>query len=169
MTKASLRAIVSSMDVMTPNQRHKAMAHNRGRTGPERSLASGLWRRGLRYFTHEGYKSVTGERLYGKPDMVFPRKRIVIFVDGCFWHGCPEWDKSTEQSGEFWVKKIETNKKRDQRVTSELKRQGWTVLRVPEHDVRTKAALTQTVNWLLPLILSGPSMGGNFASGDEGV
>jgi DNA mismatch endonuclease (patch repair protein) len=112
---------------------------------------------------------VTGEQLYGKPDMVFPRKRIVIFVDGCFWHGCPECDKSPEQSGEFWVKKIETNKKRDQRVTSELKSQGWTVLRVPEHDVRTKVAVTQTVNWLLPLIRSGPSMGGNFANGDEGV
>ena len=156
-------------DVMTPSQRHLAMVHNRGRTGPERSLASGLWRRGLRYFTHEGYKSVTGEQLYGKPDMVFSRKRIVIFVDGCFWHGCPECDKSPEQSGEFWVKKIETNKKRDQRVTSELKSQGWTVLRVPEHDVRTKAALAQTVNRLLPLIQSGPSGCSNFANGDEGV
>ena len=156
-------------DVMTPSQRHLAMSHNRGRTSPERSLASGLWLRGLRYLTHEGYKSVTGKQLSGKPDMVFSRKRIVIFVDGCFWHGCPDCDKSPEQSGEFWVKKIETNKERDQRVTSELKSQGWTVLRVPEHDVRTKAALTQTVHRLLLLIQSGPTGCGNLANGDEGV
>ena len=94
---------------------------------------------------------------------------MLIFVDGCFWHGCSGCDKSPEQSGEFWVKKIETNKKRDQQVTLELTSQGWTVLRIPEHDVRTKAALTQTVDRLLSLIQSGPSGGGNFANGDEGV
>ena len=119
--------------------------------------------------THEGYKSVKGERILGNPDMVFSKKRLVIFVDGCFWHGCPECHKSPEQSGEFWVKKIETNKKRDQRVTLELTSQGWTVLRIPEHDVRTKAALTQTVDRLMPLIQSGPSGSGSFANGDERV
>lgn len=123
----------------------------------------------MRYLTHGGYKSISGEKLFGNPDLVFPRKKLVIFVDGCFWHGCPECDKSPEQSGEFWVRKIETNKKRDKRVASELRSQGWTVLRVPEHDVRTKAALTQTLNRLLPLIQSGTSGGGNFANGDEDV
>ncbi len=63
------------------------MSHNRGRTGPERALASELWRRGLRYLTYEGYKSISGKRLVGKPDLVFSRERIVVFVDGCFWHG----------------------------------------------------------------------------------
>ena len=101
--------------------------------------------------------------------MVFPKKKMLIFVDGCFWHGCPECDKSPEQSGEFWVKKIETNKKRDQRVTLELTSQGWTVLRIPEHDVRTKAALTQTVDRLIPLIQSVHSGSNSFAIGDEGV
>ena len=154
---------------MTPFQRHLAMAHNHGRTYPERALASALWRHGVRYLTHGGYKSISGKKLLGNPDLVFPRKKLVIFVDGCFWHGCPECGKAPEQSGEFWVRKIETNKKRDQRVTSELRSQGWTVLRVPEHDVRTKAALTQTLNRLLPLIQSGTSGGGNFANGDEDV
>ena len=128
------------------------MAHNRGRTVPELALASALWRRGMRYFTPEGYRSVSGQKLLGNPDLVFPKRKLVIFVDGCFWHGCPECNKSPERSGEFWVSKIETNKKRDERVTSELRSQGWTVLRIPEHDVRTKAALAQTVNRLLPLI-----------------
>ena len=141
-------------DVMTANQRYRAMAHNRGRTRPERALASGLWRHGLRYFTHDGYRAVTGKRLIGKPDMVFPRKHIVIFVDGCFWHGCPDCGKSPEQSGQFWAEKIATNLERDQRVTDTLENDGWTVFRVREHDLRTKTTLAQTVNRLIPLLLA---------------
>ena len=140
------------MDVMTPVQRYRAMVHNRGRTQPERALASGLWRRGVRYFTHDGYRAVSGKRLMGKPDMVFPRKRVVIFVDGCFWHGCAYCNKSSKLSGQFWTEKIATNQDRDQRVTSSLQAEGWTVLRIPEHDVRTKVALAQTIERLIPLL-----------------
>lgn len=142
------------MDVMAPAQRHKAMAHNRGRTRPERALASGLWRRGVRYFTYKGYRAVSGRRLQGQPDMVFPRKRLAVFVDGCFWHGCPECDKRPEQSGEFWANKIKTTQQRDRRVTAALEGEGWTVLRVPEHAVRTKESLAQTVDSLAELILT---------------
>ncbi len=141
------------MDALNPQQRYKAMAHNRGRTGPERALASGLWRRGLRYFTHDGYRAVSGKRLMGKPDMVFPRKRVVIFVDGCFWHGCADCNKASKLSGQFWTEKIATNQERDQRVTVILQAEGWTVLRIPEHDVRAKAALEQTIERLIPLLL----------------
>ena len=144
------------MDVMTPTQRYRAMVHNRGRTGPERALASGLWRRGLRYLTHDGYQSVTGNRLIGKPDMVFSRKRAVVFVDGCFWHGCADCNKSSKLSGRFWTEKIATTQERDQRVTASLQADGWTVLRIPEHDIRTKAALAQTVNRLASLLLANP-------------
>ena len=142
------------MDVMTPVQRYRAMAHNRGRTQPERALASGLWRRGLRYFTHDGYRAVSGKRLMGKPDLVFPRKRVVIFVDGCFWHGCADCNKSSKLSGPFWTEKIATNQERDKRVTEGLQADGWTVLRIPEHDVRTKSALAQTIERLMSLLLS---------------
>ena len=141
------------MDVMTPTQRYRAMAHNRGRTGPECALASGLWRRGLRYFTHDGYRSVTGKRLMGKPDIIFPRKRVVIFVDGCFWHGCADCNKTAKLRGQFWTEKIATNRERDQRVMASLQADGWTVFRIPEHDVRTKAALAGTVNRLAALLL----------------
>ena len=143
-------------DVMTPRQRYKAMAHNRGRTGPERALASALWRRGVRYFTHEGYKSVTGTRLLGNPDMVLPRKRMVIFVDGCFWHGCAQCRKHEGLDGESWVNKIAANIERDRRVTAELEGEGWTVFRIPEHDVNTKAALSETVSRLVSLIRAVP-------------
>ena len=138
---------------MTPSQRYRAMAHNRGRTTPERALASGLWRRGLRYFTHDGYQAVSGKRLIGKPDMVFPRKRIVIFVDGCFWHGCADCKKTSKLSGQFWIEKIATNQRRDQRVTASLQAEGWTVLRIREHDVRTTVALARTIERLIPLLL----------------
>ena len=144
------------MDAMTATQRYRAMVHNRGRTAPERALASGLWRRGLRYYTHEGYRAVSGKRLLGKPDMVFPRKRVVIFVDGCFWHGCADCDKSSKLRGQFWTEKIATNQKRDRRVTASLQADGWTVLRIPEHDVRTKAAMSQTVERLVSLLHANP-------------
>lgn len=143
-------------DVMTPAQRYRAMAHNRGRTQPERALASGLWRRGLRYYTHDGYRAVSGKQLIGKPDMIFPRKRIVIFVDGCFWHGCADCNKTSKLSGRFWTEKIATNQKRDQRVTASLQAEGWTVLRIPEHNVHTKAVLAQTIERLAPLLLGNP-------------
>lgn len=135
-------------DVMTPVQRHKAMASNRGRTGPERALASVLWRLGLRFLTADGYRSRYGENLVGKPDLVFPRKRVVVFVDGCFWHGCQKCRGVPRQSGEFWANKIEANVKRDQHVTTQLQDEGWTVIRVPEHDVRMRAALRETVTRL---------------------
>ena len=144
-------------DVLTPSQRYQAMAHNRGRTQPERALASGLWSHGLRYYTHAGYATLTGKRLLGKPDLVFPRKRIVIFVDGCFWHGCIDCGKSTYQSSRFWVDKIANNRERDRRVTATLEDAGWTVLRIPEHKLRTKSTLSQTVKHLATLLLAIPS------------
>ena len=141
---------------MKPSQRYKAMAHNRGRTGPELALASGLWRQGIRYFTHEGYKSVSGTKLPGSPDMVLPRKRIAIFVDGCFWHGCSQCGKHKGLKEESWVNKIAGNRARDRRVTAELEADGWTVLRIPEHDIDTKTALSETVNRLVSLIRAAP-------------
>ncbi len=144
---------------MTPSQRHRAMAHNRGRTNPERLLASGLWHRGIRYLTHEGYRTIRGERLPGKPDLIFPRKKLVIFVDGCFWHGCTKCGKHAKLEDDFWVNKIATNRNRDQLIATELEGMGWQVIRVPEHDIRPKAALIQTIDRLMQLILAESSYG----------
>lgn len=144
------------MDLLTADQRYRAMSNNRGRTRPERSLASLLWRKGLRYLTSRGYRSLTGKRLLGNPDLVFSRQKVAVFVDGCFWHGCPDCGKSPEQSGQFWVDKIAKNRERDRRVTANLENDGWTVLRVPEHEVRTRAALSQTVERLIPLLMGNP-------------
>ena len=146
------------MDIMSASQRFKAMSNNRGRTRPERALASGLWRVGLRYFTHEGYRAITGKNLSGNPDIVFPRKGIVIFVDGCFWHGCPECRKHEGLRGQFWVNKINANRERDTRVTRELTEAGWSVLRIPEHDLNSKKALAETIDRLVPLIQASATL-----------
>lgn len=140
------------MDVMSPTQRHRAMAHNRGRTTPERALASALWRRGIRFYTPDGYKSATGKKLPGNPDLLLPRKKVTVFVDGCFWHGCPQCRKHEGLTGEFWIGKIKANKRRDERVTAELEALGWTVVRVPEHEVNNKATLVKTANDVAKLI-----------------
>ena len=120
-------------------------------------MASALWRQGVRYFTHEGYESVSGVELPGKPDMVLPRKRIAIFVDGCFWHGCRQCGKHDGLKGEFWVDKITSNEARDRRITAELEGDGWNVIRVPEHDIRTKSSLKETADRLVSQIRAAPT------------
>lgn len=76
--------------------------------------------------------------LIGKPDFVFRRERVAVFVDGCFWHGCPRHYKPPGTRGAFWRNKVETNRDRDRRVTRALRKAGWTVLRVWEHDLAAK-------------------------------
>ncbi len=140
------------MDVMTPEQRKRAMAHNRGRTRPERALASALWRLGFRFLTATGYKLRYGVALPGHPDMIFPRRRVALFVDGCFWHGCPECSGVPYQSGEFWAKKIIGNRERDLKVTRDLEALGWTVLRIPEHCLRTKSRFQDTISKIASIL-----------------
>jgi len=123
----------------------KAMRSNRGRTRPERMFASLLWRLGFRYVTPDGYRSVHGERFLGQPDLIFTRKRVVIFVDGCFWHGCPRCHNVEADCNEFWQHKIEGNRIRDRRVTKQLEREDWTVIRVWEHDLRSSRGRERVV------------------------
>ena len=136
---------MSRRDVMTPSQRKKAMSHNRGRTGPERALASALWRRGLRYLTDGGYRKLAGHSLPGHPDLIFAGQRVIVFVDGCFWHGCAECARVPDDMSEWWKQKIRTNQERDVRVSRELAQRGWHVIRVPEHSVRRRDRLAETV------------------------
>jgi len=67
-----------------------------------------------------------------RPDFVFRRERVAVFVDGCFWHGCPRHGTRPKQNGRFWREKIERNQARDRRVTRALRAQGWKVLRLWE-------------------------------------
>lgn len=73
-----------------------------------------------------------------RPDFVFPRLRVALFVDGCFWHGCPRHGTKPKTRASFWLAKITGNKARDRRVNRALRGRGWTVVRVWEHELARK-------------------------------
>jgi len=100
-------------------------------------VRKGLHARGLRY-------RLGGAKLPGRPDIVLPKYRAVVFVHGCFWHGheCPLY-RLPKTRPEFWADKIGKNRARDQRVTSELEAMGWRVLTVWECSLRGKTAIEQ--------------------------
>ena len=81
-----------------------------------------------------------GQKLMGKPDFVFRREKVIVFVDGCFWHGCPKpkHARSPKNRAEWWAAKLQKNKDRDRRVTRELRKHGWKVIRVWECDLAPK-------------------------------
>ena len=99
-------------------------------TAPELALRAVLWRRGLRYRLHLRIGRA-------RPDIAFPKQRIAIFVDGCFWHGCPEHYVKPRSRPEFWGAKLRSNTTRDRIQTLALEKLGWTILRFWEHSVAT--------------------------------
>lgn len=115
------------------------MQSNRSRdTKPELAVRRLLHAAGLRYRVDRA--PVVGLRR--RADIVFPRERLAVFVDGCYWHGCPEHGTSTfHTNAEFWSKKIATNVARDRDTTARLNEAGWQVVRVWEHVPPSEAAV----------------------------
>ena len=113
------------MDVLTKEQRTKNMKAIKGKdTKIEILLRKALWKKGYRY--RKNYN-----KLIGKPDIVLPKYKIVIFCDSEFWHG-KDWEvkkHNIKTNSEFWINKIEGNIRRDQVVNQTLQDEGWTVLR----------------------------------------
>lgn len=108
------------------------MKANRGReTKPEVELRSQLHRRGLRF--RKDF-SIKVPDLRVRADIVFPAKRVAVFVDGCFWHGCPEHATQPKANAAFWSSKFAANRRRDEKVNHLLREAGWAVVRVWEHD-----------------------------------
>tara|TARA_R110001583_G_scaffold31978_4_gene109130 strand:- start:127358 stop:127771 length:414 start_codon:yes stop_codon:yes gene_type:complete len=105
-------------------------------TDAEIALRSELYRRGLRY--RVGYEVLKKPRRVA--DVAFPGLKIAVFVDGCFWHGCPEHATWPKRNAEFWRQKIETNRLRDADTNSRLRKIGWTVLRFWEHESPIEAS-----------------------------
>ena len=85
------------------------------------------------------YRMEPSQRTRG--DIVFTRRRVVVFVDGCFWHGCPEHATASKTNAQWWQTKLAANVARDRRVDDELLRLGWTVLRIWEHESPTEAVV----------------------------
>jgi DNA mismatch endonuclease, patch repair protein len=109
-------------------------------TRPELALRRELHKRGLRF-------RVNLRGLVGRPDVVLTRARIAVFVDGCFWHGCPIHAVQPTANAAWWSDKLATNRSRDERVTSVLESEGWMVLRIWEHDDPREAARTIEDEW----------------------
>jgi len=98
-------------------------------TKPELIIRSLLYARGIR-----GYR--IHYALLGKPDIIFTKQKVAIFIDGCFWHKCLQCFREPQTNRDFWIEKINGNLERDLRVNAELSENGWTVLRFWEHEVR---------------------------------
>lgn len=116
---------------MTPAQRSYTMSRIR---------SSGNEATELRFLKQLRAARVTGWRrgvaLIGKPDLVFSHERVAVFLDGCFWHGCPRCSLRSKSNLKYWASKIPGNVARDRRVNRALKAKGWRVVRVWQHDIR---------------------------------
>lgn len=99
-------------------------------TAPEIALRRIVHARGLRYFVDRQPL----QSLRRRADLVFPRLQIAVFVDGCFWHGCPDHGNRPQHNGEWWKQKIHRNRARDADTDGQLAQAGWTVIRAWEHD-----------------------------------
>jgi len=104
-------------------------------TVPEIALRSALHRAGLRYRVEFALPG-----LRRRADLAFTTARVAVFVDGCFWHGCPEHASWPKQNSEWWREKIEANRRRDRDTDERLRHDGWTPIRVWEHEPVESAA-----------------------------
>jgi DNA mismatch endonuclease (patch repair protein) len=117
-----------------------AAVRSKGNLSTEIALGKLLWAAGI-----------TGYRKHwpvaGKPDFAWPGRQVAVFVDGCFWHGCP-CKTIPATNTEFWQKKIDANRSRDRRVDKDLRKAGWTVIRVRECLIRDPSKFRRVKNIL---------------------
>lgn len=126
-------------DVLTRKQRSYCMSRIHAKdTQPEIILRKAISGKGIR-----GYRLYY--KLPGKPDIVFPKRKIAIFIDGCFWHKCPECFVRPGTNRGFWNKKIDSNIKRDRIINATLKKDGWAVLRIWEHELRNEKIIKRKI------------------------
>ena len=117
-------------DVLTKEQRSYCMSQIKSKnTLIEISLRKFLWSKGIRNYRIRS-------RLIGRPDIIFPKYKIAVFIDGCFWHKCPDCYNEPKTNKAFWVSKIKKNTERDLNVNKTLKKEGWKVLRFWGHEIR---------------------------------
>lgn len=119
-------------DVFSKRKRSQVMAaiRSRGNKGTEMRLASIFRAHGIRGWRRH-------QPLPGKPDFIFPKQRLAVFVDGCFWHGCPKHGRKPDSNRNYWLPKLRRNRKRSAEVGRALRKAGWRVLRVWEHELRS--------------------------------
>ena len=125
-------------DVFSKKKRSQVMAaiRSKGNKDTELKLASILRANGIKGWRRH-------QRLPGSPDFVFRRARLAVFVDGCFWHGCPKHGRTPDSNRSFWLRKLNRNKQRDRAVSKRLRSSGWRVLRFWAHDLGSPEAVVR--------------------------
>ena len=123
-------------DVFTKEKRSEVMSRIKGKGNKDTEL---VMIQILRSNHISGWRR--NQAVLGKPDFVFSKQKIALFVDGCFWHGCPEHSNMPQNNREFWEKKLQGNKDRDKLVTRELRKMGWKVIRVWEHELKNPSSV----------------------------
>jgi DNA mismatch endonuclease, patch repair protein len=135
-------------DVFTKEKRSQVMSRIRGKGNESTELKM------VRLLRE---KKITGWRRHyaqvmGRPDFIWPKKKIAVFIDGCFWHGCPKCFQMPKNNRKFWAEKIAGNKKRDMKVNKELRKKGWRVIRIWEHSLEKESSarrvIIQMEKWL---------------------
>jgi DNA mismatch endonuclease, patch repair protein len=117
-------------DVFTKAKRSRIMASIRSKRSQTTEL---VFESILRQGRIIGWRRHTN--LIGKPDYTFRKERVVIFIDGCFWHGCPKHGNQPKSNIDYWTKKLSRNRLRDRRVSAALRKKGWRVVRIWEHNL----------------------------------
>lgn len=133
-------------DVFSKKKRSEVMSRIRGKGNKDTEVAL------AKLFRADG---ITGWRRHypitGRPDFAFPKRKLAVFVDGCFWHGCPKHGVQPKGNKMFWLTKLETNKARDRKVNRLLRAKGWRVHRIWEHDL-AKSRQVSTVRRVLRVL-----------------
>ena len=118
-------------DVFTKEKRSEVMSKIKGKGNKATEVAL------AKLFRTNG---ISGWRrqypIVGKPDFAFPKHKVAVFVDGCFWHGCPKHSTKPKSNKKFWLAKLEANRTRDRKVSRLLRAEGWRVIRIWEHDLK---------------------------------
>lgn len=130
-------------DIMSKEQRRKTMSAIRAQSKLENMFTKRLWKQGLRF-----RKNV--RKLRGTPDVVIQKYKIVIFIDSCFWHGCPLHFKRPKSNQEFWDKKIARNRERDKEIDAYYIEKGWNLKRIWEHEIKEnlEASINETISFI---------------------
>jgi DNA mismatch endonuclease (patch repair protein) len=120
------------MDIFEADERSKIMSKVKsGDSKMEVKFRKALWRKGFRYVKN-------AKKYFGKPDLVLPKYKTVIFLDSCFWHKCPLHYKGPETNVDFWEKKIGKNWERDRLVDKHYKTLKWNLVRIWEHELNKR-------------------------------
>ena len=153
-------AVRQMADVFTKAKRSEVMAQIRGRGNKDTELALAKLFRKHRI---TGWRR--GQPVFGKPDFVFIKPRLAVFVDGCFWHSCPKHATKPKGNAVFWQKKLAANQARDRLVTRTLRSAGWRVLRLWEHELKDPSRVLRRINrMLISRFKLGAIKGGDIAN-----